>query len=52
VYDGDEHDYLPIHGREPHVVGLRFKHQAKHKKDKRMAVVAKHVLSGFVKIAS
>ena len=51
VVDGDEHDYLPAHGREPHIVGLRFKHQAKHKKDEREAVLSKHILSGFVKMA-
>jgi len=51
VIDGDEHDYLPAHGRRPHIVGLRFKHQAKHKKHEREAVLAKHILSGFVKMA-
>jgi hypothetical protein len=51
VVDGDEHDYLPAHGRKPHIVGLRFKHQAKHKKHEREALLAKHILSGFVKIA-
>jgi hypothetical protein len=51
VYDGDEHDYLPEHGRKPHIIGLRFKHQATHNKAKRDAVLSKHILSGFVKMA-
>ena len=51
VYDGDKHDYTPIHGRDTHIVGLRFKHQAKHNKAQREAVLSKHILSGFVKMA-
>jgi len=51
VYDGDEHDYLPEHGRKPHIIGLRFKHQATHNKAKRDAMLSKHTLSGFVKMA-
>lgn len=49
--DGDEHDYLPEHGREPHAVLLRYKYNAKHKAAKRKAVLDSAILSGFCKIA-
>ena len=49
--DGDKHDYLPEHGREPHAVLLRYKYNAKHKAAKRRVVLDKAILSGFCKVA-